>query len=133
MKLIIAGSRDLLKAKEISPSLIEVLIYTQFEIFPDEIVSGHGGVVDKSGEKFSRFIINKEPTLFPAEWDKYGNSAGPIRNKQMADYADALLLIWDGESKGSTNMKKLMIDLKKPVYEVILKKQIPEKEVSLEF
>jgi hypothetical protein len=40
----------------------------------------------------------------------------------MAEYADALLLIWDGESKGSLNMKQRMIGLKKPVYEVVLKR-----------
>jgi hypothetical protein len=39
----------------------------------------------------------------------------------MADYADALLLIWDGESKGSANMKKNMEKQNKKVYEVILK------------
>lgn len=59
---------------------------------------------------------------FPADWDKFGKGAGPIRNKQMADYADALLLIWDGESRGSANMKSQMEKLGKPIYEVILRK-----------
>jgi hypothetical protein len=40
----------------------------------------------------------------------------------MVDYADVLLLIWDGESRGSKNMKETMIKLGKPVYEVILRK-----------
>jgi hypothetical protein len=39
----------------------------------------------------------------------------------MAEYADALLLIWNGESRGSANMKENMVKLGKPVYEVILK------------
>lgn len=60
-------------------------------------------------------------TKFPADWDKFGKAAGHIRNKQMAEEADALLLIWDGESKGSANMKKEMLFKNKPVYEVILK------------
>ena len=43
---------------------------------------------------------------FIPDWDKYGKSAGMIRNKQMAEYATELLLIWVGESKGSAHMKK---------------------------
>lgn len=59
---------------------------------------------------------------FPADWKAHGKAAGPIRNKQMAEYADALLLIWDGESKGSASMKNEMLKLNKPVYEVIIKR-----------
>lgn len=43
-------------------------------------------------------------TYFPADWNTYGKSAGPIRNEQMAVYGDALILVWDGKSKGSANM-----------------------------
>jgi hypothetical protein len=42
--------------------------------------------------------------LFPAEWITYGMKAGPIRNHGMAQYADALIAIWDGKSKGTGNM-----------------------------
>jgi hypothetical protein len=41
---------------------------------------------------------------FPAAWDLHGKSAGPIRNREMANYADALIAIWDGESRGTKNM-----------------------------
>lgn len=66
-------------------------------------------------------VSNLKLTKFPADWEKFGKVAGHIRNKQMAEEGDALLLIWDGESKGSANMKDNMIKLGKPVYEVILK------------
>lgn len=46
---------------------------------------------------------------FPAEWDKYGKSAGYRRNVEMAEYADALIAFWDGKSKGT----KHMIDIAK--------------------
>jgi hypothetical protein len=42
--------------------------------------------------------------MFPAKWDKYGKAAGPLRNREMAAYADALILVWDGKSRGSANM-----------------------------
>ena len=37
----------------------------------------------------------------PADWDKYGKSAGFIRNKEMVDIADAAIIFWDGDSKGT--------------------------------
>ena len=56
------------------------------------------------------------PELFPADWDKHGRAAGPIRNKQMADYADVLIAVWDGKSRGTKNMIDEMNKLMKPVY-----------------
>ena len=58
---------------------------------------------------------------YPADWNTHGRAAGPIRNKQMAEYADELLLIWDWKSRGSANMKKEMEKLGKKVVEIIIK------------
>ncbi len=87
---------------------------------PTEIVSGASGNVDKSGEDFARM---KELRIeqFDADWYNYGKAAGPKRNREMAQYADALLLIWDGQSRGSASMKKEMLATGKPVFEVILR------------
>lgn len=42
---------------------------------------------------------------YPAEWEVYGRKrAGSIRNMQMAQNAEALLALWDGESPGTRNM-----------------------------
>lgn len=41
---------------------------------------------------------------FPANWEKYGKSAGFKRNEEMAKYGDALISIWDGKSNGSEHM-----------------------------
>ena len=41
---------------------------------------------------------------FPAEWDKYGRSAGPIRNGQMAKAAEALIALLAPGSRGTKNM-----------------------------
>lgn len=70
-----------------------------------EIVSGNCEFSpDKWGEKWSKQYLGKEATLFPADWDKHGRSAGPIRNAQMAEYADMLLCFFDGKSRGTKNM-----------------------------
>ena len=57
---------------------------------------------------------------FRPDWDKRGKAAGPIRNQEMAKYADVLLLIWDGKSKGSLSMRDAMEKLNKPIFEVRL-------------
>lgn len=46
--------------------------------------------------------------MFPADWDKYGRAAGPIRNKQMLEYIleenPIVAAFWDGKSRGTKNM-----------------------------
>jgi hypothetical protein len=116
MKLIIAGSRDLSPSYHIIRQKLEEV---EWFLKVKEVVSGKARGADRAGEEFARQyeIPVKE---FPADWDRYGKAAGPIRNRQMAEYADALLLIWDGRSPGSKNMKKEMERLKKPVHEIIM-------------
>lgn len=46
---------------------------------------------------------------FPADWEQYGRSAGVRRNAQMAQYADALIAVWDGESRGTKSMINLAV------------------------
>ena len=45
---------------------------------------------------------------YPAEWDRYGRAAGPIRNKQMIDYIypGGVLVVFPGGS-GTRNVTKL--------------------------
>lgn len=117
MKLIIAGTRDLLVDSE----LVDVLVKYHRLVNIDEVVSGSGGFVDEAGEEWSTLFLDKEPKVFKANWAQEGIAAGPIRNSKMAEYGDALLLIWTGKSKGSTDMKNKMLSLNKPVYETIMR------------
>lgn len=101
-KVIIAGSRSFNDYEKLKSFCDKVLI-NKTEI---EIVSGCAKGTDRLGELYAKkynFCLN----LFPADWDKYGKSAGVIRNKEMADYADALIVFWDGISKGTENMIKV--------------------------
>ena len=68
-----------------------------------EIVSGCARGADTLGKKYAN-DHNIPVKKFPAEWNKYGRSAGYIRNTEMADYADILVAFWDGKSLGTKHM-----------------------------
>ena len=98
-KVIIAGSREFLDYK----LLIEKCDHYLQNQNNIEVVSGAAKGADTLGE---RYAVKKGYALktFPANWDFYGKSAGYRRNEEMAEYADALILFWDGMSKGSKHM-----------------------------
>ena len=82
-----------------------------------EVVSGTAIGADSLGETWA-LQHNIPIKRFPAKWKRYGKSAGPIRNKQMAKYANALVLFWDGKSRGSANMLKIAHELELQVHEI---------------
>lgn len=111
MKTIIAGCRDFSDYK----LLKEKVDWYRKDHEITEIVSGTASGADQMGEDYA---INHDIPIkeFPADWDKHGKAAGPIRNRQMAEYADCLIAVWDGESRGTKNMIDEMNKLKKPVF-----------------
>ncbi len=117
MRLIIAGGRDL------DIDIDSIVAFVSFLNIPHpitEIVSGGATGVDRSGEQYAK-RFGKGLNIFAADWNVHGKAAGPIRNKQMAQYADALLLIWDGKSRGSLSMKTEALNAGLPIYEIIRK------------
>ena len=80
-----------------------------------EIVSGQCEGVDLLGEQWAN-EHNIPVAPFPADWKRYGNAAGPIRNGQMAKYADVLIAIPGERSKGTRDMIKQMKLEGKPVF-----------------
>lgn len=115
MKLIIAGSRDINLGG--IGELYEIIRGMDLRGVrtPTEVVSGHSGNVDMLGEAWAK-NQGTPVKLFPADWNKHGKSAGPLRNRQMAEYGDALVAVWDGTSKGTKNMIDEMTKLGKPVH-----------------
>lgn len=104
-KIIIAGSRTFNDYELVRKAMLA--IFGNFSPSQVEIISGHcSSGADHLGEVFAK--RNGIPlTLFPADWNKYGRAAGPIRNKQMAEYVSSdgyLVAFWDGKSKGTKNM-----------------------------
>ena len=90
MKLLIVGSRSI----------------TNFDLSPyicadvDTIISGGAGGVDSLAEQYADLHRLSKYILRP-RYDLYGRAAPLKRNEQMVDTADAVLIIWDGHSKGT--------------------------------
>lgn len=120
MKLIIAGGRDIKPTIEFITGAMLLLRPYQHGMIT-EVISGGASGVDNEGEHWAGHS-NVPVTRFEADWNTHGKAAGPIRNKKMAEYGDVLMLIWDGESRGSGNMKSEMEKIGKPVFEVVLRK-----------
>lgn len=99
MKVIIAGGRDF-NDYELLKDKCDMYLSQQTDV---EIVSGTANGADKLGEIYAK-ERGYRLSQFPADWDSYGKGAGPIRNRQMADYADFLIAFWDRKSKGTENM-----------------------------
>jgi phage gp37-like protein len=97
VKVIIAGSRTVTDAEIVNKAIKQ----SRFKI--TEVVSGCAKGVDTLGEWWAsqnRKLIKR----FPANWREYGRGAGYRRNAEMADYADALIAVWDGKSRGTKHM-----------------------------
>jgi hypothetical protein len=104
-KLIVAGGRNFSDYNLLSNKLSNLREKILENNIAEDIliVSGHAPGADTLGEKWA--IENHVSyKVFPANWNKFKNSAGAIRNKQMGDYADGLLAFWDGKSTGTKNM-----------------------------
>ena len=90
MKLLIVGSRSI--------DDFDLSAYVLPEV--DTIISGGARGVDSLAEQYadsrriSKYIIRPN-------YARYGRGAPIKRNYLMVDMADAVLVIWDGRSKGT--------------------------------
>ena len=104
-KVIVAGGRDFNNYRLLSFHLGNMRKAILANDIADdmEIVCGKAKGADSLGERWGK-EHHVSVAEFPADWDRYGRSAGPKRNKQMGDYADTLIAFWDGKSRGTLNM-----------------------------
>lgn len=79
------------------------------------VISGGAAGVDMLGERYAdEHGIPCE--RHPADWGKYGRAAGPIRNHEMAQCANALIAVLMGKSRGTRNMIQQAREAGLPVY-----------------
>lgn len=112
-KVVIAGCRDYNNYSE-AKEYIDCCISEIRKKYTIVIISGCCSGTDKLGEKYAEengFNIER----CPAEWRKYGRSAGPKRNRIMADKADYIICFWDGQSRGTKSMIEYAKQIGKPI------------------
>lgn len=109
MKVIIAGSRSIKDSGLVNQAMDRC----GFDV--TEVICGMATGVDTLGYRWAQ-CNNKKIIEMPANWNKYGKAAGPIRNRQMAEECDCAVIVWDGESPGARNMIDEMIRVNKPYF-----------------
>ena len=96
MKIAIVGSRNItLSESEIS----------EFISKGDEIISGGAMGVDHSAAEYANKFGLKLTEILP-RYETYGRAAPIIRNREIVDSADKIIVFWDGKSKGSLSVIK---------------------------
>ena len=104
-KVLVCGSRDFEVTidkmyQDLNDALMLLDLIGRGDNNPIEIVSGGARGPDDVAIEMARKYELKY-NVFYADWNKYGKSAGPIRNKEMVDYTDIMLAYWDGSSPGT--------------------------------
>ena len=110
-RVIIAGSRDFNDIEKLTESCDSIISGFATDDKEAEIVIISGGArgADKLAEKYA-LAKGYKNEMMPADWNRFGKSAGYIRNASMAQQATrrngigCLIAFWDGESKGTKHM-----------------------------
>lgn len=80
-----------------------------------KVISGGARGVDKLGAEYAN--NNQIPlSVWLADWDRYGKTAGYKRNVKMAQNSEALIACWDGVSRGTRHMIEIAQDFKLKIY-----------------
>ncbi len=119
LRIIVAGSRDFRNYQLLADVIMDFLADKDDSDIVDnpsqvKFISGTAKGADVLGEQFA-YTYEYDVIRFPADWDKFGEEAGYIRNEEMVKFActdgnyGVLIAFWDGKSKGT----KHMIDLAK--------------------
>ena len=103
MKTIIAGGRNY----KLTPLDYTFLSITRSVLPITEVVSGCARGVDTAGEQWA-FENGLSVMRMPAALGEYGKAAGPIRNSEMAQYADALVVFPGGRGTADMITKAVM-------------------------
>ena len=104
MKLLISGSRSITEF-DLSPYIGEDV---------DALISGGAVDIDRLAEEYadkhrlSKYIVRPQYKI-------YGRGAPLKRNEMMVDMADAVLIIWDGRSRGALYTKEYAVKKNKLV------------------
>ena len=106
MKVLVCGGRDFKDRDFVWHTLDHVCNPNGEQLPPNDILIIHGHCktgVDRLADNWA--IINWVPTQrCPADWERYGKSAGPIRNQRMLDCANPDIVVAFPGGRGTADM-----------------------------
>ena len=108
MKVLVCGGRKYSDYNTVS-EVLDAQIFEHFGDYPYQnvtIIQGEAKGADKLGKLFAQ-ARSCDLESYPADWDKYGKSAGFIRNKQMLEEGKPDLVVAFPGGKGT----QMMVDI----------------------
>lgn len=116
MKIIVCGGRDYTNRERVYAVLDRWLDANQYQ--GCTLISGACPTgVDSFAEDW--FYERHLPVeRYPADWDRYGRSAGPRRNQKMLDEGRPWRVIAFPGNDGTANMKKIARRARVKVFEI---------------
>lgn len=110
MKIAIVGSRN----------LTNIVLDGYIDEDVKEIVSGGAAGVDTCAAEYARKKGIRLREFLP-EYKRYGRAAPIVRNKKIVDFADKIIVFWNGSSKGTLSVIKYAEKMGKPTQVILCK------------
>ena len=100
VRVALVGGRDVEDFAFVLDRFEEVLLKEGLHKYQIKIVSGGAKGVDSIARRIASLygIPFRE---FPAEWDRYGKKAGPLRNSKIVENSDIVIAIPSPSSRGT--------------------------------
>lgn len=114
MNIAVVGSRNWPDPKFVYQRLKEAALEAQAIEEPLRIVSGGARGVDTMAANWAR-AASVDLVEYPADWQRYGRSAGYRRNNDIVNAADIVIAFQIGGSKGTQHSIDLARQQGKPV------------------
>lgn len=114
MKIAIVGSRTFTNYEMMCAFIERSLSDAEFNSIEAVVSDGARGA-DTLAEQYAR-ENGLELIVFPAEWERYGRKAGPLRNVKIIQECDLCFAFWDGQSRGTEHDIDLCKEMGKKYY-----------------
>lgn len=102
MKIAVVGSRAFRNKLLVDTGMEHIA-----KKYPKAVIITGGAAGVDTWVEHAAYRLGLTVEVYPADWQKYGNRAGAVRNREMVKAADVILAFWDGSSKGT----KITIDM----------------------
>lgn len=102
IRILVAGSRDIVSFRSVARKIARYL--KDMRLSPRDVIFISGRARNGPDDfiyHIAKRVLKVELAEYPADWDRYGKSAGYKRNIEMLNNADVALFFHDGVSNGT--------------------------------